>query len=96
MQLNNGKNSSVSVAGLPRAVLRILIRTYQLTLSPYIGRQCRFHPSCSNYALEAVEQHGAIKGGWLAAKRLGRCHPFHAGGFDPVPGVASASDTKEI
>jgi putative membrane protein insertion efficiency factor len=85
---------------LPAAAARALIRTYQMTLSPFIGNQCRFHPSCSNYALEAVDRFGALKGCWLAAKRLGRCHPFHAGGFDPVPGAAGASDSltelKEI
>ncbi|MGD8829337.1 MAG: membrane protein insertion efficiency factor YidD [Pseudomonadales bacterium] len=70
---------------LPRHFVRSLIRAYQLLLSPWIGNQCRFHPSCSNYALEAVERFGAMKGGWLAVRRLGRCHPFHPGGFDPVP-----------
>ena len=58
------------------------IRLYQLTLSPYLGRQCRFYPTCSHYAREAIEQHGAWRGGWLAARRLGRCHPFHPGGVD--------------
>jgi putative membrane protein insertion efficiency factor len=89
-----------SRASLPAAAIRALIRAYQMTLSPFIGNQCRFHPSCSNYALEAVDRFGALKGCWLAAKRLGRCHPFHAGGFDPVPGTAGASDSltelKEI
>ena len=71
--------------GLPASAVRALIRIYQLTLSPFIGNQCRFHPSCSNYAMEAVEHHGALKGSWLALRRLGRCHPYHPGGFDPVP-----------
>ena len=70
-------------------VARALIRSYQLTLSPFIGNQCRFHPSCSNYALDAVETHGALRGSWLAVRRLGRCHPFNPGGFDPVPGRAT-------
>ena len=70
---------------LPKAALRGVIRLYQLLLSPFIGNQCRFYPSCSNYALEAIERHGAIRGVWLAARRLGRCHPLHPGGFDPVP-----------
>mgnify|MGYP000948429909 FL=1 len=62
-----------------------LIRAYQLLLSPFIGNQCRFTPTCSQFAREAVEKHGAIKGGWLAARRVSRCHPWHPGGHDPVP-----------
>ena len=79
-------------------LIRALIRLYQITLSPFIGNQCRFHPTCSSYALEAVERWGAIRGSWLACKRLGRCHPFHAGGFDPVPGTRGPDthDFKEI
>lgn len=65
--------------------VRGLIRGYQLTLSPWLGDCCRFHPSCSHYAMEAVRTHGALKGSWLAAWRVCRCHPFNAGGFDPVP-----------
>lgn len=61
------------------------IRFYQIALSPYFGTQCRFHPTCSNYAREAVEKHGALRGGWLALRRIGRCHPGHPGGIDPVP-----------
>jgi uncharacterized protein len=61
------------------------IRAYQLSLSPLLGPRCRFHPSCSQYALEAIERHGAARGGWLAAKRIARCHPLNPGGFDPVP-----------
>jgi uncharacterized protein len=70
---------------IPRRVLGTLIRGYQLGLSPLLPPSCRFTPSCSQYALEAVSRHGAIKGAWLAARRLARCHPFHPGGFDPVP-----------
>ncbi len=62
-----------------------VIRFYQLTISPLLGPACRFHPSCSSYAIEAVQRHGAGRGSWLAVKRIGRCHPFHPGGFDPVP-----------
>ena len=62
-----------------------LIQVYRYTLSPYLGRQCRFEPSCSMYALEALQTHGAARGSWLAACRLCRCHPFHPGGYDPVP-----------
>lgn len=76
---------TVKVAEIPKSVALCAIRIYQLILSPFIGNQCRFHPSCSQYALEAIDAHGALKGTWLAIKRLGRCHPFHPGGFDPVP-----------
>ena len=68
-----------------RVVARFLIRLYQVTLSPYLGRSCRFYPTCSNYALEAIQLHGVWRGGWLTLRRLGRCHPFHPGGFDPPP-----------
>ncbi|GAB6039935.1 membrane protein insertion efficiency factor YidD [Endothiovibrio diazotrophicus] len=66
-------------------LLTILIRAYQYLLSPFIGQHCRFHPSCSNYTLEAIQTHGALRGGWLGLRRLLRCHPWHPGGFDPVP-----------
>jgi len=62
-----------------------LIRFYQLVLSPFMGNQCRFTPTCSQFAREAVEKHGAIKGSWLAIRRISRCHPWHPGGHDPVP-----------
>ncbi len=62
-----------------------LIRLYQLTLSPWLGQRCRFAPSCSEYAREALQQHGLIKGLGLAAKRISRCHPGSDGGYDPVP-----------
>jgi putative membrane protein insertion efficiency factor len=68
-----------------RESLMILIRVYQWTLSPMLGARCRFYPSCSCYAHEAIERHGALVGTWLATKRLARCHPFSAGGYDPVP-----------
>ncbi|HEX6508238.1 MAG TPA: membrane protein insertion efficiency factor YidD [Chloroflexota bacterium] len=68
-----------------RYLVTFLIRVYQWTLSPLLGPRCRFHPSCSNYALEAIQRFGLLRGGWLAAKRLGRCHPWHPGGFDPCP-----------
>ena len=65
--------------------LRVLIRGYQLVVSPWIGPRCRFIPSCSHYTLEAVERHGTVRGLSLSARRLARCHPWHPGGFDPVP-----------
>lgn len=65
--------------------LSALVRLYQWTLSPFVGRQCRFDPTCSNYALQALSKHGAIRGGWLALRRLARCHPWGGWGYDPVP-----------
>jgi uncharacterized protein len=62
-----------------------LIRLYQWTVSPLLGPRCRFYPSCSQYALEAIRRFGVLRGGWLAMVRLGRCHPWQPGGFDPVP-----------
>lgn len=70
-----------------RPVVVSLLRGYRYWLSPMLGSRCRFYPSCSAYALEAVETHGAMRGLALAARRLSRCHPFHAGGVDPVPSV---------
>lgn len=75
-------------AWLGRATERLmlgLIRTYQLTLSPWLGRQCRYVPTCSVYAAEAIRRFGPRRGAWLALKRLGRCHPWGAAGYDPVP-----------
>ncbi len=63
----------------------LLIRAYQLTLSHVLPTACRFEPSCSHYGYEAIYRYGLIKGGWLAIKRIGRCQPFHPGGYDPVP-----------
>ncbi len=78
----------LGVDRMRKAVTRSLmgiVRLYQLTLSPFMGGQCRFYPSCSNYALDALESHGPLKGSWLALQRLLKCHPFHPGGFDPPP-----------
>ncbi len=68
-----------------RHAAAFLIRAYQLTVSPLLGPRCRFYPSCSSYALEAVRRFGAARGSWLAVKRIARCHPWHPGGLDPVP-----------
>nr|WP_277749335.1 membrane protein insertion efficiency factor YidD [Parahaliea mediterranea] len=68
-----------------RRMLVFLISVYQACLSPFLGNRCRFYPSCSAYAREAIEEHGVIKGSSLAARRLSRCHPWHEGGVDPVP-----------
>ncbi len=83
---NKRKNSNIT--GVTRVVRWLaikFIRVYQLTLSPYVGQQCRFYPTCSHYAQEAIEVHGIGKGSWLTLKRLGRCQPFFSGGVDPVP-----------
>ena len=61
------------------------VRFYQVALSPVLGGQCRYYPTCSAYAIEALQRHGALRGAWLAVRRIGRCHPFRPGGFDPVP-----------
>ena len=71
--------------GLAARVALVAIRTYQLTLSPLFAGSCRFEPSCSRYAMAAIEQHGFVRGTWLAARRLARCHPLGGSGLDPVP-----------
>jgi putative membrane protein insertion efficiency factor len=68
-----------------KAALVLAVRAYQYTLRPLLGLHCRFYPSCSEYAREAIERHGAARGSWLAARRIARCHPYHPGGYDPVP-----------
>jgi uncharacterized protein len=70
---------------VPRTVLILLVRVYQITLSPLLPASCRYYPSCSTYAVEALERHGALRGGWLTLRRLVRCNPFRPGGYDPVP-----------
>lgn len=67
-----------------------LIHGYQRLVSPFMAPRCRFMPSCSTYAVEAIEVHGLARGGWLSLRRLGRCHPFHRGGYDPVPASMTA------
>ncbi|MBU0653608.1 MAG: membrane protein insertion efficiency factor YidD [Gammaproteobacteria bacterium] len=68
-----------------KRLLILIIRGYQLFISPMLGSNCRFYPTCSHYAQEAVEKHGALKGSWLAIRRIGRCNPWHEGGVDLVP-----------
>jgi len=68
-----------------------LLRGYQLLVSPMLGQNCRFYPSCSHYAIEALQVHGSARGAWLAARRLCRCHPWNDGGVDPVPPAAASS-----
>ena len=70
-----------------------LLKAYRFAISPLYGQVCRYHPTCSAYALEAVTRHGSLRGSWLAARRVGRCHPWAAGGYDPVPPSTSAAGT---
>jgi uncharacterized protein len=93
-------NRPVSAAAL---VLVVVLTGYRRFVSPLLGQRCRFYPSCSAYALEAIQVHGALQGSWLAVRRLSRCHPFHPGGLDPVPGrepeqaaaVTAVTDVRE-
>jgi len=71
-----------------RGLLVGLLRGYQYLISPLLGGHCRFYPSCSHYAVEAIETHGTVRGTGLALRRLLRCHPWHPGGYDPVPGTS--------
>ena len=75
-----------------KQILIALIRGYQITLSPFFGQQCRFTPTCSHYAIEVLQIYGAFKGLWLTVKRLSRCHPWHVGGYDPVPSTNISPD----
>lgn len=68
-----------------RKILILFIRLYQYLLSPFVGQHCRFHPTCSQYAITAIDRFGAFHGGWLAVRRIARCHPWQDGGLDPVP-----------
>jgi len=77
-----------------RRMVEYLIRVYQAALSPVFGGHCRFEPSCSEYGVEAVRRHGCARGLWLVACRLSRCHPFHSGGYDPVPPVGDAEEKR--
>jgi putative membrane protein insertion efficiency factor len=73
------------ITQLPAKFLILLIRIYQVTLSPFIGGHCRYTPTCSNYGIEAIKKYGAIKGGWLTIKRILSCNPWGGSGYDPVP-----------
>ena len=75
-------------------VIRVAHRAYKLTLSPWIGRRCRYLATCSDYAAEALIEHGPLRGGWLAARRLCSCHPWGGSGFDPVPNASERGGKK--
>ena len=68
-----------------KRALVLTVRIYQVSVGPLLAPSCRYYPTCSSYAIEALEKHGALRGAWLATRRILRCHPFRAGGFDPVP-----------
>jgi putative membrane protein insertion efficiency factor len=75
-----------------KTILLGIIRLYQMTLSRALPPTCRFYPSCSQYSYEAIDRYGALRGGWLAVKRISRCHPFNPGGYDPVPELRRKSN----
>ncbi len=87
-------NAGALCEAAARRMLLAAIRVYQLTLSPWLGRQCRYLPTCSAYAAESIERFGAPRGSWLALKRLGRCHPWGGSGYDPVPERGAPRDPK--
>ena len=89
--LNNDQVIAAPAPEFSARLLRLLVRAYQVTLGPFLGGACKFYPSCSHYAMQAIEIHGARRGSWLTLKRLGRCRPFTRGGFDPVPGAGELS-----
>lgn len=78
-----------------RQILLLPIRFYQYAISPMMASHCRHHPTCSQYAIEAIQHHGALKGSYLAGARLLRCHPWAEGGYDPVPGTESSEQTSQ-
>ncbi len=87
LRAGRGRRTAQSIrsTGVMRTLLTLLVRGYQVSLGPLLPAACRYYPSCSAYAIEALERHGALRGSWLALRRIGRCHPFRPGGYDPVP-----------
>jgi putative membrane protein insertion efficiency factor len=84
MSISDPSAAAENLKSLPALIVRRSISAYRIVLSPVLSPACRFAPTCSAYADEAIERHGLIRGGWMALRRLLRCHPFHPGGFDPV------------
>ena len=78
-----------------RQILIALIKLYRYVISPYLAPSCRYTPTCSSYAIEAVERFGVFRGSWLAMRRIGRCHPWHSAGYDPVPDNNNLSMTRK-
>ena len=85
MSTDSGRHPAEERPSVGARLLMLLIGGYRRFISPMTGPHCRFYPSCSAYALDAVLEHGALRGSWLAVRRVARCHPFHPGGLDPVP-----------
>lgn len=84
-----------AVSAVTKRCLLAAIRAYQLTLSPWLGRACRFEPTCSEYAALAIQRHGPLRGVWLGARRICRCHPWGGSGYDPVPGVDADGESTQ-
>ncbi len=78
-----------------KRILIFLVDFYRVAISPYFPPSCRYQPTCSMYAKQAIQEHGALKGTWLAVKRIGRCHPWSEGGFDPVPGTNNQENESD-
>lgn len=89
------EDKKLEMRTLIRKLVILPIRFYQLFISPILGPHCRFAPTCSSYAMEAIEVHGVFAGSWMAIKRILRCHPWHPGGYDPVPSKTCCSDHKD-
>ncbi|MDJ0951328.1 MAG: membrane protein insertion efficiency factor YidD [Alphaproteobacteria bacterium] len=97
MTAHIAKRGALAVAGLGRMVLLLAVRGYQLLLSPVLPATCRFDPTCSEYAAQAIARHGALRGGSLAVRRIVRCHPWGGAGYDPVPAAkAGRSGARPI
>ena len=84
-----------SIDRLFRVFFLLLIKIYQYAISPLLGSNCRFYPTCSSYTKEAVELHGGLKGGWLGLRRILKCHPYNEGGVDLVPPIENTQDDKD-
>ena len=90
------RRNALRLARLPQKTLVLLVKGYRLLLSPWLGSSCRFEPTCSAYSLQALQQHGAVKGSYLTVHRLARCHPWCHGGYDPVPSSAPRTAARRF